>query len=191
MKLIGINLLRLLSPVLLIAVAAAPGSGQDARLRISNLDRLETRAAQVIDVSIDERMLKIAAKFLNLKDPDQAKIRELVSGLKGVYVKSYDFDKPDQYSAADVEPISTQLKAPGWFRMVGVRSTRDNENIEVYTMLNGDNISGIAVIAAEPTQLTVINIVGPIDLEKLTALEGNFGIPRLGMKRYNPKPKEQ
>lgn len=182
--------LRLLCPALLLVAAAATSYGQDARLRINNLDRLEARAAQVIDVSIDERLLQIAIKFLNPKDPDQAKIRELVAGLKGVYVKSYDFDKPDEYSASDVAPISVQLKAPGWSRMVGIRSTRDKQNIEVYTMLIGDKIGGIAVIAAEPTQLTVVNIVGPIDLEKLTALEGNFGIPKLDVKRDDPSPKK-
>jgi Domain of unknown function (DUF4252) len=191
MKILLTKFLRLLCPALLIAVCTATAAkAQDAKLQISNLDRLESRAAQVIDVSIDERLLRIALKFLNPNDPDQAKIRELVAGLKGVYVKSYDFDKPDEYSASDVAPISAQLKAPGWARMVGIRSTRDKQNLEVYTMLVGDKIGGMAVIAAEPTQLTVINIVGPIDLEKLSALEGNFGIPELHIKRDNPTPKK-
>jgi hypothetical protein len=74
--------------------------------------------------------------------------------------------------------------------MFGVRSTRDHQNIEVYTMLVGEKIGGIAVIATEPTQLTVVNIVGQIDLEKLSALEGNFGIPKLKIKTDRPKPKE-
>ena len=39
-------------------------------------------------------------------------IGELVAGLKGVYVKSYNFDKPNEYSAADVSPINAQLKSP-------------------------------------------------------------------------------
>jgi hypothetical protein len=30
---------------------------------------------------------------------------------------------------------------------------------------------------AEPTELTVVNIVGPIDVAKLGELEGHFGIP--------------
>lgn len=191
MKLMLTGLLRPLCPALLVIVAAVAGyAQQDARLQISNLDRLEARASQVIDINVDGSMLQVAIKFLNPKDPDQAKVRELVAGLKGVYVRSYEFDKPDEYSAADVLPISSQLKAPGWSRMVGVRSTRDKENIEVYMMLDGDKIGGIAVIASEPTQLTVVNIVGSIDLEKLAALEGNFGIPKLRIKRDSPRPKE-
>jgi Domain of unknown function (DUF4252) len=195
MKPLSTKLLRLLCPALLLFAATAASYGQqppqqDARLRIGNLDRLEAKASQVIDFDIDGRMLQIAIKFLNPKDPDQAKIKDLVSGLKGVYVRSYEFDKPDQFSVSDVAPISAQLKGPGWSRMVGVRSARDQENIEVYTMLEGDKIGGIAVIATEAKQLTVINIVGQIDLEKLAALEGNFGIPKLRIKRDPPAPKE-
>jgi hypothetical protein len=190
MKPLWIKSLRLLGPALLVAATALAAQGQDARLRISDLDRLEARAAQVIDVSIDERLISIALKFLNPKDPQQAKIKELVSGLKGVYVKSYEFNKPDEYSPSDVSSIMAQLKAPGWSRMVGVRSTRDQQNIEVHTMLVGDKIGGIAVIATEARQLTVVNIVGPIDLEKLAALEGNFGIPKLEIKHDAPKRKE-
>lgn len=191
MKQIFKKSLRLFCPVLMLVVCAAgAASGQDARLRISDLDKLEARASQVIDVSIDERLLRVAMRFLNAKDPEQAKIRELVAGLKGVYVKSYEFDSPDQYTVADVASINEQLKAPGWSRMVGIRSTREKQNIEVYTMLVGERIGGIAVVAAEPKQLTVVNIVGPIDLEKLAELEGNFGIPKLQIKRDGQTPKE-
>lgn len=191
MKLMFRKLFGLLCPALILVIAlAATSRAQDARRRISDLDRLEARAAEVIDVSIDERLLQIAAKFLNPKDPEQAKIRDLVAGLKGVYVKSYEFDKPDEYNASDVTSINSQLKGPGWTRMVGVSSARDKEKVEVFTMLVGDKIGGIAVIATEPKHLTVINIVGPIDLEKLAALEGNFGIPKLRIRRDNQIPKE-
>ena len=190
------KLLLIKSPIilgfalLLIVSVAGESYGQDARLRISALDHLEARAAQVIDVNIDERLLQLAVRFLNPKDPDQAKVRELVAGLKGVYVKSYDFDKPGEYTVADVTPINQQLKGPGWSRMVGIKSARDNQNIEVFTMLVGDKIGGMAVIATRDKQLTVVNIVGPIDLEKLAALEGNFGIPRLEIKHDDRKRKE-
>ncbi|MBD0325647.1 MAG: DUF4252 domain-containing protein, partial [Pyrinomonadaceae bacterium] len=104
-------------------------------------------------------------------------------------VKSYEFDKPDEYSPTDLAAINSQLKGPGWSRMVGIRSARQKETLEVYTMLVGDKIGGVAVIAAEPTQLTVVNIVGPIDLEKLSALEGHFGIPKLKIKSDRAKDK--
>ncbi|MFN2455451.1 MAG: DUF4252 domain-containing protein [Pyrinomonadaceae bacterium] len=156
---------------------------QDARLEISHLDRLEQKASQVVDVTVDERMLQLAAKFLSAKKPDEARIKELVSGLKGVYVKSFRFDAANGYTDADVSAIRAQLNTPRWSRMVNVRSKREGQNVDVYMMLDGNSvIKGLAVIAAEAKQLTVVNIVGPVDVDKLTQLSGNFGIPSLTLK---------
>jgi hypothetical protein len=182
----------------LFLFAASAVSAQDAKLEINNLDKLEARAEQVIDVNIDSRMLQFAAKFLSARKPDEARIKELVAGLRGVYVKSFDFDKDNQYSMSDIEAIRRQLSNPAWSRMVNVRSKRDNQNIEVYTMLVGNAINGLAVIASQPDQLTIVNIVGPIDMDKLAALEGNFGIPRLDLemngdehRRNDSRPREE
>jgi len=35
------------------------------------------------------------------------------------------------------------------------------------------------LIASEPRQFTIVNIVGAIDLDKLHKLEGQFGVPKL------------
>jgi hypothetical protein len=63
--------------------------------------------------------------------------------------------------------------------MVGVKSNREGENVEVYMMMTGSQIDGIAVIAADPKSLAVVNMVGTIDLEKLVQLSGKFGIPNI------------
>jgi len=34
----------------------------------------------------------------------------------------------------------------------------------------------------DPKELTVVNIVGPVDLSKLSKLEGNFGVPDLDIE---------
>jgi len=49
-------------------------------------------------------------------------VKELLSTLKGVYVKGVEFDKEGEYTEADLESIRAQLRAPGWDRIVGVRS---------------------------------------------------------------------
>ena len=56
--------------------------------------------------------------------------------------------------------------------------------------LAGDQISGLAVLSIDPKEFTVVNIVGPIDLEKLSKLEGQFGVPDLGIEREKPKKKD-
>jgi hypothetical protein len=41
----------------------------------------------------------------------------------------------------------------------------------------------MAILCVEPKELTVINIVGSIDADKLRKLEGNLGIPRIHVAR--------
>jgi len=172
------------------AFAASPAYGQNARLQIDHLDRLASTAAETVDVTIDSSLLQVASKFLSSKKADEARIKELIAGLKGVYVKSFQFDNEGEYTEADVDMIRSQLRAPGWTRIVDVKSRRSGENVEVYTMIEADNVAGLAIIAAERRELTIVNIVGPIDLEKLADLEGQFGIPRFGFERMGRYKKE-
>jgi hypothetical protein len=155
---------------------------QSARLPIEQLDKLAAKANETVEVTLDERLLQLAAKFLSSKDPQQARIKELVAGLKGVYVRVFEFDQAGEYALSDIEALRAQLRAPAWSKIVGVRSRRGGDNIDVHVKLQGDSILGLAIIAAEPRQLTVVNIVGPIDLEKLSQLQGQFGIPKLDLE---------
>lgn len=187
------RILKLIGPLLLVTwVASVPALGQNPRLHIKNLEKLSSKAAEVVDVTLDESMLKLASKFLAAeRDEDEAEARELIKDLKGVYVKSFEFDKEGEYSQEDVEAIRSQLTAPGWTKVVGVRSKHDGDVAEVYLMTESTtrNILGLAIIAADPETLTVVNIVGPINIDKLSALEGKMGIPRLGLEKSKPSQK--
>jgi Domain of unknown function (DUF4252) len=154
--------------------------GQGARLQLASLDRFEAIADQTVDVTVDQKVLQLARPFLQRsKDPNKQKINEIISEIEGIYVKHFTFEKSGQYSQADIEPIRSQLNNPAWIKIANVRSRRRGQNLDVYTQVNGNKIVGLAVIAAEDMELTVVNVVGPIDLEKLSELEGSFGIPGL------------
>jgi Domain of unknown function (DUF4252) len=183
MRFIVMAVTRSVLLILLMVSCAILAVAQDARLDIGRIDALAAKAAQVVEVSLDERLLRVAAKFLKSEDPEEAKVKELVSGLKGVYVRVFEFDNPGEYSPGDVEGLRSQLQATGWTKIVGVRSKRDGQNVDVHIKYQGDNVLGLAILAAEPKELTVVNIVGPIDLEKLSQLEGQFGIPKLGLEK--------
>jgi uncharacterized protein DUF4252 len=164
------------------ALSLALSFGQQARLQVNSIEKLSAKAAEVIDVTLDEPLLQLARKFLSTKrSADEARAKEIIAGLKGVYVKQFQFDKEGEYSEADIEPIRAQLRLPGWSRIVGVRS-KQAENIEVFVMSEGNVIKGISVLATEPKELTIVNVIGPIDIEKLSELEGQFGIPKLGIE---------
>lgn len=175
------NVLRhLLATILfVITLGALPALCQEGRLQIEFLNKLEPKATETVDVTVDGDLLKLAIAFLNTKDPDQAKAKEIISGLRGIYVKVFEFGKPGQYTQEDLEQIRRQLQAPNWKKIVGVRSIKDGDNVDVYTMVREGKIDGMAVLVAEPNELTVVNIVGTIDLEKLAALSGTMGIPKV------------
>ncbi len=162
---------------LVILSFAVTVQAQNAKLQIDHLDNLFPKAVETVDVRVEGALLQMASKFLSTKKADEAAVRELISALKGVYVKGVEFDKPGEYSENDIEAVRNQLRAPGWERIVGVRSKRDGENAEVYLMLEGGIISGIGVLVFDPKQVFVVNVVGPIDPEKIGQLRGQFGIP--------------
>jgi len=167
--------------ILLVVACGVSAWAQNAQLQIANLDKLADRASETVEVNLDKKLLQLAAKFLNSNNPTEAKVKELVNGLEGVYVRVFEFDQPGEYTASDVESLRSQLQ--GWSKIVGVRSRKQGENVDVHIKYNGDAILGLAIIAADPKTLTVVNIVGPIDLEKLSQLEGQFGIPSLNLDK--------
>jgi hypothetical protein len=144
-----------------------------------NFDKLAARASDTVDVSLSGSLLQFAAKFLSDSDKDQAKVKKLIVGLKGIYVKTFEFKKPGEYSAADVESFRAPLHAPDWQRIVGVHSNEEGETVEVYIKNDSKGIGGLAIIAFEPKELTLVNIVGAIDLDSLSELGGFSGIPEL------------
>jgi len=174
--------------VLLVLGTTATAMAQNPRIETSQLDGLAAKASETVDVNIDESLIALTAKFLSSKDDDERKVKEIVSGLKGIYVKSFEFESEGQYTDADLESIRSQLRNPAWSKIITARSKKDG-SIEVYLLHTGAQISGLAVLATELKEITVINIVGPVDLEKLTQLEGEFGIPELGLQGSKPKRK--
>ena len=180
MKYLAATGAKLFYAALFVVFALAPlkVQAQDpARLQLTTLDQLEPRAEQTINITMDGKVLQLALRFLSDKKPNEVKIKEAVSGIKGIYVKSFQFDQDNLFSANEVEPIRTQLRSPLWSQLVEVRSKKAGQNIDVFTMIDGGRINGVAIIALDRRQVTVVNIVGPVDVDKLAELRGNFGIP--------------
>lgn len=162
----------------LIYFLPRPALAQDARLHLDNLEKLSKKASSVNQITLDGDMLELAAKFMEMsKDPDAKQVKEIIKDLKGIYIRNFEFDEPNQYSPSDVEEVRRQLASPGWSRIVENHEKESGETNEIYMMKEENKIGGIAILVAGPKELTVVNIVGRIDLEKLGALEGKFGIP--------------
>jgi hypothetical protein len=167
--------MRSIAALLLAGCLAATLQAQQFKF---NLDHLAAKASDSVDISLNGATLQFAAKFLDSKDPDEAKVKKLIAGLDGVYIKTFEFKKAGEWVDADLETVRKQLRTPDWSKIVGVKSGQD-EYEEVYIRTEDKKITGVAVIAAEAKELTVVNIVGPIDLDSLAELGGHLGIPKM------------
>ena len=169
--------MRKLIILTILLCVAAPVYAQRLTLDVPGLAE---RASEVVDVTLDGPLLRVAAKFLSSNDPDERAARDVVQKLQGIYVKSYTFEKDGEYDPAIVERLRTQLSS--WKRVVTVRE-KGGDSSDIYFNMHGEDVMGLAIITAEPRELTLVNIVGPIDLDKLSSLEGQFGIPKIKAKK--------
>src|SRR3712207_2336041 len=138
---------------------AAAAFGQQVDLSV--LDKLAARAKSSVNVTLDQDKLKFASAFLSNDDSNQAAVKDLVAGLKGINVRVFEFAQPGTYAASDLDAIRSQLRATGWSKIVEARDKDDAA--EVFLFQQGKDVGGLAVIAAHPRQLAVVNIVGPVD----------------------------
>lgn len=145
-----------------------PALAQGAKLQLDHLNRLAEKAKDTVDVTADQAMLKQAAGFLAGKGRDTQKLQQMLDGITGIYVKSFEFDAPGAYTESDIDIIRKQVSGPGWSRVVSVRERQ--ELTEIYFWREKDTNGGMVVIAAESEELTVVNIVGRVDLASLAAL---------------------
>ncbi len=158
-----------------LALAADPG-----RLQLPDFSALSKIATQSVDISLDPSLLHLASGAINSSGNGSA-VNGLIQGIRGIYVRSYTFDKPGEYSTADVKAVEAQLFAPGWQPVVSTHDLKQGSNVDIYIRRTGNRTDGVAIIAADPRQLTIVNIVGSIDLAKLAQLQGQFGVPKVGL----------
>jgi hypothetical protein len=156
------------------------GYGVEPELNIPNFSHLKLKATESVDVTLDGFLMRIARKIAASHAADEAQddAISLLQDIKSVRVRNFSFDSDNAYSMADIDSVRKQLKAPGWSALVQVHR-RDNEDVDVYVCLEDDKVKGLAVIASEPREFTIVNIVGSIDLDKISQLEGEFGIPSM------------
>lgn len=174
----------------LVLLLASQGlvQAQDIKLP-ADVEKLSAKAKETVEVTMDGPMLRWASKFLSAEDPEEAKCAKLVANLEGIYVRSFEFDKEGEYSSADVEALRAQLHSPVWSRVVGVRSERDGDNVDIFFKMQAEKMAGIVIIAAEAKELTFVNIVGPLEVDQLADLSGEFGIPKLNPKSLSKAQK--
>jgi hypothetical protein len=160
---------------------SAASFARTPEFRVPEFSHLRARATETVDVNVGGFLLGLARMFTKGErenDPDL----KILDDIESVKVRSYKFDNDGEYTKADVDAVRNQLRSPQWNAMVQIHR-RGSEDVDVFVCMEDDNKTcGIAVIATEPREFTVVSIVGNIDIDRLGQLEGEFGIPKLGDK---------
>lgn len=174
--------------IMILVAMAMPVAGQMA-FDFKSLDKLDALATNKTKVTLDADMLRLAAAFLggdkSDQHPDSQELKSLVSGLKGVYVRTWEFDKDGRYSPSDLEPLRAYLKQQQWNMIVESQEGRDLSEVYVQAQA-GDRFGGVAIVSEEPRELTVVYINGSMTLSDLEKLSGSMGIPDIDLKTKKP-----
>src|SRR5579863_154211 len=147
---------------------------------------LAARASDVTEVTLNKNMLDFAAKFMHDKDGDDANVRQLIEGLDGIYVRDYEFDKEGQYDPEQLEQLRKSFGTPDWTAIVHEHERRSGETTDILMKLvNGEN-KGMFILSAEPRELAIVLILGPIRVEDLGRLHGLAGLGALAEVEKDP-----
>jgi hypothetical protein len=156
----------------ILATAAEP----IGHLNLPSFTGLQSKASEVVDVTLGTWPLALASKFMNADNPEDAEVKKLLSGIKSIAIRSYEFDSDFVYSKEDVDAVRAQLSEPGWSQLAQVRKRNKAQEVDVYVALTDDQAKGFAVIASEPRKFTILNIVGSIDLEQIAKLQHHMDL---------------
>jgi hypothetical protein len=164
--------------VLGVAAWTAPAFAQPSPLLLPPAveKELAARASDVTEVTLDKNMLGFASKFMNGKDKDDASVRQLIQGLDGIYVRSYEFDKEGQYSMDQIDSLRKTFETAEWSPMVRERERKTGETTDIMVKLVNGEPHGMFILAAEPKELTIVLIMGPIRMDQLGELNGIAGL---------------
>jgi len=179
--------------VLTALVLATPVLVHSAQLPLTPQveKELAARASNVTEITLGKNMLSFAAKFMNGKDHDEAATRQLIAGLDGIYVRSYDFDKDGEYSMEDIEKLRKYFETSEWSPIVREHQRKTGETTDVMVKLVNGEAHGMFILSIEPRELTIVLILGPVNVDDLGKLKGIGGLGALGDVEKSVRSKEK
>jgi hypothetical protein len=175
--------MRILIVALVCSILPELGAAQDAKLRLPEFASLAGKATESVNISLSPWLLHMAGAFIDDKDEDSVATKRLLAGIKSIQVRSYQFANENAYSAADIESVRSQLS--GWSQIMQVHHREKSEDVDMYVLIENDVTKGFALIAREPREFTIINIVGSISIDDLPKLQGHLHLPKVADSHIN------
>jgi hypothetical protein len=167
-----------LAAATLLAIPSSFARG-GTEFHVPDFSHLRARASETVDVNVGGFLLGLA-RWVTREERETDPHLKILEDIRSVKVRSYKFDNDGEYSREDVDSVRKQLSGPAWNPMVQIHKPKAQEDVDVYVCFENNKSCGLAVIATEPREFTVVSIVGNIDIDRLAQLEGEFGIPKLG-----------
>jgi hypothetical protein len=125
-----------------------------------NLDTVSARAKEKVELTLEGPLLARALQTA------RSNVKTAIANVSRVVVRHYEFEDTGQYSDTDLEAIRKQVA--NWSRVINVKEER--ESTEIYMLSQDGKPAGFLLISAEPKELTVVHVVGSIDLASLRAV---------------------
>jgi len=139
-------------------------------------------------IHLEGPMLKAISKMGKGKGE---KVSEMIAALKLIKVNQFtvaavDLDKTEN----TISSIDKKLQSENWDRIIKSKEKESFSSIYV-KMGEGDNYAGLfAIVMDKNNDLTIVNIVGKIDLETIGNLSEQMHLPGLGKPKTDRKEKE-
>ncbi|MSR10411.1 MAG: DUF4252 domain-containing protein [Gammaproteobacteria bacterium] len=138
-----------------------------------------------VEMSLKTPLLNMITNLIRNEDVEAA---DFISKLLRVTVNVFESSSIDiDEVAGSMTAIAEDLDNQGWERVVRVRE--DQSHVDIYFRLSDDTqiIHGIAIMVAESSETVMVNIVGDISTDDLSALGRRFDIDELVDIDVNPQ----
>ena len=173
------NVLAPLFCLSLIPVVLAADSDLESHPGYVDFSTLTAIAAiePTVEISLKAPLLILITNLIRNEDEEAA---EFISKLMRVTVNVFESDDIDvDQVAASMSTMAEDLDSAGWDRVVRVRE--DESHVDIYFRLapDADAIYGIAIMVAEPGETVLVNIVGDISTDDISALGRRFNLDEL------------
>src|ERR1700677_37680 len=173
--------MRMLMIALTCFLLPALAAAQDAKLKLPEFRSLAGKATESVNISLSPWLLHMAGSFIDDKDEDSVATKRLLAGIKSIEIRSYQFASENAYSTQDIESVRSQLA--GWSQIIKVHHREKSEDVDMYLLIENNVTKGFALIASEPREFTIINIVGSISVEDLPRLEKQLHLPKIDARQ--------
>ncbi|MBT8147016.1 MAG: DUF4252 domain-containing protein [Gammaproteobacteria bacterium] len=130
-----------------------------------------------VEVSLKEPLLRLITNILRNNEEEAA---QFISTLIRVNVRVFDSSRIDtDLMSQAMSAVAQRLDTDSWERVVRVREGTDY--VDVYFRLSEDAelIQGIAIMVTEPDETVLVNIVGDISPDDISAIGKRFDIDEL------------